>query len=448
MLKLLLWLKYIRRRKIVFLSITAVALSVSLLVVVANLFTSFIDSYEQLAVDVLGDVILFAPSRFPNYQSLVRQLEQTDAVVAATTTISTPGLLHLGQGNVRRVDVMGIDPAGFARVTNMKTTLLRQGHLAAAPCFDPAPEGRLGTFVGIAVLDEPDEITDTYDINAVTGKIGDDVLLTCGAVETAETQPHNMSPAIPERRTVRATITDVVFTGAYLIDKESIYVPLEAFFEILYPDQPEVLVDRIQIKLRPGIPLEVARAQILGVWRAFAAHQGYNDYWSRLAQIETAKNLQARYMREIRKQLGVLLLIFGLVDMGAVLLVFCIFYMIVQLKRRDIAIVKSCGASRMTVIWIFWGFGIVVGGVGSVAGGALGCLFTKHINALERWTASMFGIKLWDSSVYMFQQIPSHVDWLSLMMITVLATVAASAGALIPAFVAGATNPVDILRYE
>jgi lipoprotein-releasing system permease protein len=444
MLKLLLWLKYLRRRKIVFLSITAVALSVSLLVVVANLFTSFIDSYEQLAVDMLGDIILYTPSGFPDYLSLIRQLEQTNVVEAATTAVSVPGLIHLGQGNVRRVDVWGIDPEGFARVTNMKASLLRQGRLSAVPTFDHEDQARLGAFVGIAVLDDPNERTDAYDFNDVKQRIGEKVLLTCGTVEAADHQEQGQAPVVPKRRTIRATIVDVIFTGAYLVDKESVYLPLKALYQQLYPRQQEVLVDRIQIKLRAGVPLDAAEARIRGVWKAFAEAQGQSDY----CVLRTAKGLQAEYMYEIKKQLGVLLVIFGIVDTGAVVLVFCIFYLIVQLKRKDIAIVVSCGGSGMTVVGIFWGFGLVVGALGSVLGGVLGCLFTRHINTLEHWISIMFGIKLWDSSVYMFQYIPNRIDWTSLMYIAFIATVAASAGALIPAVIAGAGKPAEILRYE
>jgi len=56
MLKLFLWLRYLRKRKIVFLSIAAVALSVSLLIVVASLFTGFIKTFERAAVEAIGDV--------------------------------------------------------------------------------------------------------------------------------------------------------------------------------------------------------------------------------------------------------------------------------------------------------------------------------------------------------------------------------------------------------
>src|SRR4030042_5119656 len=103
MLKLFLWLRYLRKRKIVFLSVIAVALSTALLIVVASLFTGFIAAFEKSAVDTLGDIVLVAPIRFAKCSVFVDLLEQTDKVSAAAATLSGQGLLHLGRGDVRAV---------------------------------------------------------------------------------------------------------------------------------------------------------------------------------------------------------------------------------------------------------------------------------------------------------------------------------------------------------
>ena len=58
MLKLFLWLRYLGKRRVVLLSIAAVALSCALLIVVASLFNGFINAFEQSAVDAIGDVVL------------------------------------------------------------------------------------------------------------------------------------------------------------------------------------------------------------------------------------------------------------------------------------------------------------------------------------------------------------------------------------------------------
>ena len=93
MLKLFFWLRYLRKRKIVFLSIAAVALSVSLLVVVASLFTGFIDAYEQIAVEFVGDIVLQPPGKFGKYPVFLERLEQLGSVEAAAATLTAGALL-------------------------------------------------------------------------------------------------------------------------------------------------------------------------------------------------------------------------------------------------------------------------------------------------------------------------------------------------------------------
>jgi lipoprotein-releasing system permease protein len=158
--------------------------------------------------------------------------------------------------------------------------------------------------------------------------------------------------------------------------------------------------------------------------------------------------IERRYVEEIRKQMGVLLLIFGVVSFTVVVLVFCIFYMIVRLKQRDIAILKSCGAASVSVAWIFLGFGMTVGVVGAAIGAVGGYAITKNINSIEEAIRVLFGLKLWSSSVYMFARIPNEVDWASALPIVALAIGAAAIGALTPAIVAALTRPVEVLRYE
>jgi len=188
---------------------------------------------------------------------------------------------------------------------------------------------------------------------------------------------------------------------------------------------------------------------IRGVWRSFVEEQlGGDLYLINYTSIETAKQLQSRFVAAYRKQMGILLLIFGVVSLGVVLLIFCIFYMIVRLKQKDIAIIKSCGAAGSSVVWIFVGFGACVGIAGSGVGVVLGYIFTKNVNTIEEWIGIIFGLKLWKSSVYMFSKIPNEVDWASALPIVLLAIIAAAIGTLIPAIVAARTKPVEILRYE
>ncbi len=447
MLKLFLLLKYLRRRRIIFLSIAAVAVSVSLLIVVSSLFTGFIEGVENSAVELLGDVILAAPSGrpFEQFPGLIDKLEEADFIEAAAATLRSPGLVRLSKGNVRFVTVMGVQPERQGRVTGFGDALIRQRELSTEPSFDvPGQEGVTGGYVGIGVVAEVDPNTDEYDYEAILREqIGHRVIVTTGVVDDGDAQT-----AI-KRKMMPFYIADVVFTGVHDFDTGFVYVPIAALQEKLYPQVQGQIATTISIKLKPGTDLDLAVVKIRGLWQMFASETlDWTPGDILDARVETTRDLQQIYVRELRKQMSVLLLIFGVVSFSVVVLVFCIFYMIVRLKRRDIAIVKSCGASRLSVAWVFLWFGVTVGLIGACFGAVLGYVITRNINAIERGISVIFGLKLWSSSVYLFDKIPNQVDWGWAVTFMVYAALAAALGALTPAVIAALTRPVDVLRYE
>ena len=435
-----LWLRYLRKKRIVLLSVAAVALVVSLLTTVSSLFTGFIEVFEQSAVKAMGDVVLEPPMRFSKYPRLIERLEQIGSVEAATGVLSAQGLLHLGAGNVRAVSIRGIEAGRQAKVTGFQESLIRQGKVSGEPSFSvPGYPDTTGMFVGIAVLMEPDEQTDKYDFTAVEEMIGDEVVLTTGTASGERIR----------RKIVQAGIADIVFTGVYELDKGFVYLPIEELQKKLYSEENGQIANQVQIKLSSGADTDSAVAQITGVWGDFADKQlNWSPFLINQTKIITAKKMQSQYVAELRKQMRILLFIFGVVDFSVVLLIICIFYMIVRLKQKDIAIIKSCGASSGSVSFIFVAFGFCVGIVGSIFGALLGYVITKNVNAIEECIRKIFGLKLWKSSVYMFSEIPNEVNWYWALWIVFFAVLAAAIGALIPAIVAAKTKPMDILRYE
>ncbi|MEJ2701372.1 MAG: ABC transporter permease [Sedimentisphaerales bacterium] len=378
MLKLFLWLRYLHKRKIVFLSIAAVTLSVSLLIVVASLFTGFINTFEQAAVDAIGDVVISPLRTFKikDYPLLIQRLEQTRMVEAATPLLIAPGLLNLGQGNVRPVEIWGIDPGGRARVTDFKRYLWKQKDAPGEPSFKVAdtPE-RTGGFVGIGVVTEPNERTDEYDPNTIEAALGRRVFVTTGAMDQAQ-QSGGSTPSF-SKKTLIFWISDVVETGVYQFDQGCIYLPIEQLQERLYPDEASPVAEQILIKLTDGADTEVALAEIRGVWQSFVRdHLDANPGLLKWTSIETAKQLQSKYVAAYKNQMDVLLVIFGVVSFSVVVLVFCIFYMIVTTKRKDIAIIKSCGTASRSVAVVFVGFGTCIVIVGSGIGAVLGHVIT------------------------------------------------------------------------
>ena len=443
-------------------SIAAVGLSTSLLIIVSSLFTGFIRAFEQAAVEAMGDVVLTPPKRIAKYPQFIERLERTGLVEAATARLSSQGLLHLGKGNVRAVKIWGIECGKRAKVTRFKQALRRQGSLPGEPSFDSADlPDKIGGFVGVGVVAEPAEETDEYDFESIDKSVlGSEVVVVTGAQagsgdsrgadeDSSSDESGAAAPVRFVRKNIPFTVTDVVFSGVYYLDKNLIYLPIEELQKKLYPDEAWPTADQIQIKLAGDADIDVALAVIRGVWEEFAATElGWSIHLMRYTEIETSKEMQRQYVAELLKQMGVLLVIFGMVSFGVVVLVFCIFYMIVRLKQKDVGVIKSCGGSSGSVASVFVGFGVFVGMIGSGLGIVLAYIVTRYVNTVEEWIRIIFGLKLWKSSVYMFNRIPNEVNWYSVWIIVLSAISAVVVGALLPAIMAARTRPVNILRYE
>ncbi len=252
-----------------------------------------------------------------------------------------------------------------------------------------------------------------------------------------------------KRKIIKFTVGDIVFTGAYYLDKTFIYLPIEAIQKAVQPGEDGKVADQIQIKLAEGVAPEASLEGIRQIWSKFAKeHLGWNGVMIEQTGIATSKQMQAQYVAEFRKQMDILMLIFGVVSLSVVMLIFCIFYMIVVTRLKDIAIIKSCGATDFSAGIIFFGFGGCVGIGGGILGTIIAAIITRNINVIEGWIRILFGMKLWTSSTYMFSKIPNQMDWSAAMPILIFAVAAAALGALVPAIIAARTRPVEVLRYE
>lgn len=439
-------------------SIAAVALSAALLIVVDSLFTGFISGLKEADIRGEGDIVL-VPRLVPQYDALIERIEKIPGIEGAGPFLGGGGLVHLGGGDVREALVLGIDASRESRGSDLKKLLLRQSQQAGEVGFDvPGYPSDVGGWVGIGVVAEPNEKTDEYDLEEVRKLIGKKVVLTTSGRVPVEARPSEglaegeiagEGPKWKLKRKVLAfRISDIFYSGVYYKDK-TLYLPYDEFYGLSFGDEPPVRAANVKIRVRDGVEPASLVSAVWDVWERFASERlglGGDDI-SR-AWISTREDVYEPFYAELHKQMAVLLLIFGVVCSVSVLLLFCIFYMIVSQKQKDIAIIKSCGASDSSAALIFVGFGACVGIVGSGVGVILGWIVTRNINTIEHWVKVVFGLKIWRSSVYVFEKIPNEINWSSVWWIVLVAVGGCVIGALIPAIVAARTKPVEILRYE
>jgi lipoprotein-releasing system permease protein len=122
--------------------------------------------------------------------------------------------------------------------------------------------------------------------------------------------------------------------------------------------------------------------------------------------------------------------------------------MLVRAKNRDIAILRTMGASRRGVMKIFMTVGLSIGVLGILAGMALGFLGLYFRQPVVDFFQRLTGENLWDPTVRFLTELPSRVDPFEVTAIVGMALVMSFIATLIPAWRASKTDPVQVLRYE
>jgi lipoprotein-releasing system permease protein len=117
-------------------------------------------------------------------------------------------------------------------------------------------------------------------------------------------------------------------------------------------------------------------------------------------------------------------------------------------KTREIGIMKALGARRAQIIWVFMGYGMVVGAVGTVLGLASGLLLIHFRNPFRLWLGERLGIEIFPAGIYEFDGIPAEIIPSDVVIICVGALVLCSIAAFIPAWLASRLDPVKALRTE
>ena len=122
--------------------------------------------------------------------------------------------------------------------------------------------------------------------------------------------------------------------------------------------------------------------------------------------------------------------------------------MLVKNKGRDIAILRTMGAGRGSIMRIFFMAGASVGVLGTITGLVLGVLFCTYIGQIQGFVEWATGQPVFSSDVYYLSRIPAKVDWAEVAVILSWSLGMSFAATLLPSWQASRLDPVEALRYE
>ena len=383
-------------------SVGVVALSVALLVVVMSVMNGFRAELLDKIVGLNGHAIVQAyGGRLDNWESVLANLQRTPGVRDASPLIEQPLLTSYG-GRVEAVFVRGqVDEDITAlgeKVVMGDINTLRDG------------SGRL----------------------AIGSRLAENLGIRVGDTITIINPQGRTTPFGTSIRQVGYEVGAIFEVGIYDYDQKFVVLPIrDAQTLLLMGDSIgmiEVTVDdpdRVAEILKPVSDRLVGRA-VISDWKTI------NSALFEALQVERVAMFFA---------LSFMVLVAAFNILSSLV-------MLVRAKTRDIAIMRTMGATRRSLLKIFVTTGSTVGAIGTVIGLVLGSIILFFREQIVDFIAFATGQEIWDPEVRFLSTLPSRTDPWEVVGIVALALGLSFLATLYPALKAANTDPVQVLRYE
>jgi lipoprotein-releasing system permease protein len=279
------------------------------------------------------------------------------------------------------------------------------------------------------------------DIKSVTpgsGKIaiGSRLAETLGAFPGSEISlisPEGRSTVVGTvPRIVSYTVGAVFEVGVYDYDKAFVIMPMKDAQELL------MLGDQVgMVEVQTSNPDKVT--EILAPLRQLVEGRGIIVDW---------RQMNSALFEALEVERVAMFVVLSLIVLVAVFNILSSLIMLVRAKTRDIAILRTMGASRRGMMKVFVTVGVTIGSLGIILGIVLGAIFLFFRQSVVNAIQVLTGQNLWDPSVRFLTDLPSKTDPFEVTAIVLIALILSFLATLYPAYKAAGTDPVQVLRYE
>lgn len=160
------------------------------------------------------------------------------------------------------------------------------------------------------------------------------------------------------------------------------------------------------------------------------------------------RNRLAAFWGALKVERVAMSIILGMVVAIAAMNIISGIVMLVKNKTRDIAILRTVGASQSAILRIFFVSGAAIGVGGTIAGLVLGLLFSLNVGHIQHFLEALLGVQLFNADIYMLDAIPSEVDPWDVTWVAIFSFAMSCLASLPPSWNASRIDPVEALRFE
>ncbi len=166
------------------------------------------------------------------------------------------------------------------------------------------------------------------------------------------------------------------------------------------------------------------------------------------AQIYDWRQANSSFLNALAVERNVMFLILTLIILVAAFNIISSMIMLVKDKGKDIAILRTMGATQSNMLKIFTLTGASIGFAGTIAGAVLGIAFATNIDRIKVFLEGLTGAELFADEIYFLSKLPSVIHWDDVLTVVLMAFVLSIAATFYPAWRASRLDPVEALRYE
>jgi lipoprotein-releasing system permease protein len=383
-------------------SLVAVMLGVAALVIVMSVMNGFRAELFDKIVGLNGHAIIQAyGGRLDNWQQVLEDVRKTPGVTRASPLIEQP-LLASFNGRVEAILLRGNTPEDIRRI---------QPQVKSGRLIDLKP-GANNVAIGARLAEN------------LGAQVGDTITIINPA---GRSTPFGTVP-----REIAYHVSAIFEIGVYDYDQAFVVMPI--------PDAQTLLLtgDSVgMIEVTTNDPDHAS--QLLQPLAQRLAGQAVVTDW---------KTINSSLFEALAVERVAMFVVLSIIVLVAVFNILSSLIMLVRAKTRDIAILRTMGATRRSLLKIFVTTGFIIGALGTLAGLILGFIFLYFRQPIVHLVEIVTGQNLWDPSIRFLTELPSRSDPVEITVICVMALVFSFLATLYPALRAASTDPVQVLRYE